>query len=43
LEAQKNVGRLEAKELALVEEKVTFYKRALGDAEMNAERVLSWG
>jgi hypothetical protein len=41
LEAQKNVGRLEAEELALAEEKVTFYKRAaLGDSERNNERVL---
>jgi hypothetical protein len=33
LEAQNNVGRLEAEELALSEEKVAFYKRALGDAD----------
>jgi hypothetical protein len=46
LEAQKNVRRLEAEELALSEEKVAFYKRALGDAERNVEVVLglvSWG
>ena len=46
LEAQKNVRRLEAEELALSEAKVAFYKRALGDAERNVEVVLglvSWG
>jgi hypothetical protein len=40
LEARKNMGRLEAEELALAEEKVAFYKRALGDSERNAERIL---
>jgi hypothetical protein len=42
LEAQKNVGRLEAKELALAEEKATFYKRALWVMPRGMPRG-SWG
>jgi hypothetical protein len=46
LEAQNNVARLEAEELALSEEKVAFCKRALGDADSWMPRGMprgSWG